>query len=311
MRKVEIYKYTRFFIFAVFALLSIFAVTAQQAHAMDPVAREVDPRCDPDIDEIQQNHSFLKKIEQQARTAQETPQNDTGQALTCFDQQMIQSAKAGNIFSDTMPASFPASPFNAIISVGLNLLGVDTGTNPGSRGSTLLDDFDSVITSVLGELLGEFTGALTGFVSDLLGTAIGGILGGLVGSFLGSLLGDWFGTTLGGQTFDCTAQLDIWSDPFGNLPGGSHPVVGTGPKIGINSGNYHLAWPSESDILSGIAGLPAEYVTKFTEPDNAITLGNVLTDLTVRLVPGGIAAYKVPPPALNLNSSLAAVIGAM
>lgn len=279
---------------------------------MNPVAREVDPRCDSDIDEIMQNHSFLKKIEQQARTAQSTPQNDSGHALTCFDQQLVQSAQAGQIFSDTVPASFPASPLDPLISIGLGLIGIDLGTNPGMRDSTLLADFNSVITDVLGTLLAEFTDALTGFISDFLGGAIGGILGGLAGSFLGSLLGDWFGTTLEGEPFNCTNSLDVWSDPFGNLAGaGGFPVVGTGPKIGLVSGSYHMAWPSESDIVNGVfGGFPAEYVTKFTEPGNATTLTNVLNDLTTRLVPGGIPAYKVPP-ALPLNTTLGAVIGAM
>jgi hypothetical protein len=331
MRKVDIYKYTRFFIFAVFTVLSVLAVTSQQAQAMDPVAREVDPRCDPDIDEIQQNHAFLKQIEHQARTSQNSPQNDTVHALACTDQQLIQSAKAGAIFSDTAPASFPTDPFDAVISIGLDmfsgalpgwagaLLETAAGPDQGYRGATLLEDFTSVIGDVLSELLGQFTNAITGFISDALGATIGGILGGIIGSFAGDLVANWFGGGggIGAESFNCTHSLDVWSDPSSTLPAGSHPVIGTGPKIGIDSGDYHLAWPSESDIVNGIfAGLPTQYVTKFSEPDNATTLNNVLTDLTTRLVPGGIGAYKCAPgqcglPALNLNSNLTAVIGAM
>lgn len=319
MKKIGMYRYTRFFIFAVFTVFAVFAVATHPAQALDP-------RCDPDIRDIQTEHAKFRQIVDQAVAQELTKQNDSVEAMTCLDQQLIQSAQAGQIFSDTMPASFPAG-FNGIISIGLNLLGVDTGTNPGFRGTTLLEDFQNVIVSsgVLGELMSMFSDAVTGVLSDLFGSMVGGLLGGLLTGWAGGLLSDWFGGAgLGGQVFDCDTMTDAWDNSTGGLAPPAYPVVRTGPKAGIG-GDYRRAYPSEMDILTGaIPGLPTPaacaatpkpslcgYVQKFYQTGpNAAILGNVLNDLTTRLVPGGIAAYKTAPP-LTLNTNLAAVIGAM
>lgn len=322
MRKVGMYKYkyTRFFIFAVFTVFAALAIATHPAQALDP-------RCDPDIRDIQTNHAQFRQIVDQAVAQELTKQNDSVEAMTCLDQQLIQSAQAGQIFSDTMPASFPAG-FNGIISIGLNLLGVDTGTNPGFRGTTLLEDFQNVIVSsgVLGELMSMFSDAVTGMLSDLFGGLVGGLLGGLLAGWAGGLLSNWFGGAgLGGQVYDCKTMMDGWDNSTGGLTDpNAYPVVRTGPKGGIG-GNYRRAYPSEMDILTGaIPGLPTPaacgvtprpplcaYVQKFYQTGpNAAILGNVLNDLTTRLVPGGIPAYKTAPP-LTLNTTLGAVLGAM
>lgn len=120
-------------------------------------------------------------------------------------------------------------------------------------------------------------------------------------------------------------MMDGWDNSTGGLTDpNAYPVVRTGPKGGIG-GDYRRAYPSEMDILTGaIPGLPTPaacgatprpplcaYVQKFYQTGpNAAILGNVLNDLTTRLVPGGIPAYKTAPP-LTLNTTLGAVIGAM
>lgn len=339
MRKIGIYKYTRFFIFAVFTVFAVFAVAAHPAQALDP-------RCDPDVRDIQVRHAKFRQIVDQAIAQELTKQNDPIEALTCLDQQLIQSAKAGEIFSDTMPASFPGGGFNDIISLGLGAFGgsmsgplagwmgaiLDTGTNPGFRGTTLLEDFNQVIiaSGVLGELLSMFTDAVTGILTDFLGATVGGLLGPILGAWATGALADFFGG--GGALdvpFDCDTMTDAWEDPTGALAGSppdpyAYPAIKTGPKLGID-GDYRRAYPSEMEILTGaIPGLPTpadctadphrplcDYVQKFyVTGSNATILGDVLLDLTNNLVPGGINAYKTAP-GLSLNATLGDVLSQM
>lgn len=276
------YKYTRFFVVAVLAALSVTAFVSYPAQALDP-------RCDPEVYDIQQTHADAKRVEAQAIAAELTPQNDTVHAMTCFDQQLAMSARAGEIFSDTTPASFtPVS----IIGIGLGAIGL-SGLDPGARDSSLLADFSSVISGVLSDLLADFTGAITGFISDAIGPALGGFLGGFLGGALAAIFGG-----LSGHTYDCENMTDTWQNN----------IIGQGVNVLTNS------IPSIDELLNFGApppgGWPAAYDTKFNLPANAAILNKAFNDKNVRMQPGGMAVYKTAP-ALGLNTNLAAVLGAM
>ncbi len=274
----------RSFVAVALVVLSTLAYTTHPAEARDP-------RCDEDIQKVQFRYADAKRVEAQAIAAELTKQNSTVQAMTCMDQQLAMSARAGEIFSDTAPAAFPG--LNPLIGIGLGAIGL-SGLDPGARDSSLIEDFGSVIGGVLGDLLDDFSAAVSGLLSDALGGAIGGFLGGFLGGALGAIFGGLSGHA---ATFSCPNMNDEWLNN----------IVGQGLGVVQN------AIPSVDELLSGVptAGAwPAEYASKFGLADppggigNATILNRALTDKTLYMLPGGMNVYKPAPAALNLNSTL-------
>ena len=278
----------RTFVVAALVVLSSVAYTTHPAEARDP-------RCDEDIQKVQYRYADAKRVEAQAIAAELTKQNSTVQAMTCMDQQLAMSARAGEIFSDTTPAAFPG--LNPLIGIGLGAIGL-SGLDPGARDSSLIEDFGNVIGGVLGDLLDDFSDAISGLLSDALGTAIGGFLGGFLGGALGAIFG---GLNAQAAAFNCPNMNDEWLNN----------VIGQSINVPLN------AIPSVDELLSGtpLAGAwPAEYANKFTLPDPPAGIGNqtilnrALTDKTVYMLPGGMNVYKPAPAVLNLNSTLTDVL---
>ncbi|TVQ81805.1 MAG: hypothetical protein EA357_11630 [Micavibrio sp.] len=312
-------KYMRFLFIAVFAALSFTAVAATTTPAQAQLER--DPRCDENIHRLQNNHGGLQRIRTDARSHEVTPQNDTTLALTCMDQQMVASARAGSIFSDTTPPGLPGGggfpTFDSIISIGLNALGSlvgvdlnvwqDGGPDDGFRGTTLLENFDHVITDTLEELLSNFLDsliewavtAMVGWMQDQITAFLGpGGWGDLINGLLGSFINDLFGFN-----FDCPSMGEIWTDY----------VIGQGPRI---TGDMTLGFPSELDIIQhvlggGIAGMPDMFDTKFLSPDNAAIIQDFADDL-MDLYPGSpvFPTFK-EAPVFDLKPDLDYVLSLM
>ena len=158
-------------------------------------------------------------------------------ALTCFDQRMMMSAKAGAIFSDTAPSSLPS--FNGDIALGLgSAIGGPFGD--GTTG-TLLQDLTRVVDPVLNNLLGNFVGSLTSSIGSTLTSGLSSFASSLLGGTslpgLGSVL-----SGIMGQQFDCSTIDDTWNNG----------VVGQGPDSG-----YSLV--TTENIING--NLPADWAT--------------------------------------------------
>ncbi len=310
-------KSMRFLFIAVFAALSFTAVAATATPAQAQLER--DPRCDENIHRLQNNHGNAQRIRADARSHEVTPQSDTTLALTCFDQQMVASARAGSIFSDTTPPGLPGGggfpTFDSIISIGLNLLastlGIDVwqdgGPDDGFRGTTLLENFDYVITDTLEELLSNFLDALiewaitamVGWMQDQITAWLGaGGWGDLINGLLSGFLNDLFGFN-----FDCPNMGEIWNDY----------VIGQGPRI---TGDMTLGFLSEWDMIQhvvggGIAGMPDMFDVKLTEPNNAAIIQDLYDDMQ-DLYPGSLAfpTFK-EAPAFPLQPNLDDVISQM
>ena len=167
------------------------------------VQAQTRPGCSPEFNQIQKNHAMAQLVKGDAITKEIIERPDSVSALSCMDQALAESAKAGNIFSDQPPTFLPA--FNPAIAIGL---GASIG-GPFGNGTTdlLANQIGGVVEPVLDNLLGGFTNALSAAFGGVLGSTFGGFLSGLVGGALGGLLG-----TVSASNFDCTVGQELWDD---------------------------------------------------------------------------------------------------
>ncbi len=263
-------------------------------------AQALDPRCDSDIWDIQNTYSQAMLIRDTALAAEMLPQNDSTLAMTCFDQAMVTSARAGRIFSDQVTPPTFASLTSIATGLGsvsgvMSMLG---GASAGSRGSTLMADLNDTISDVLGGLLDDFMGAITGAISS----AIGSLLSTTFGAFLGSLFTfavNIFLTLMDSFTFNCDNMANTWRN---SIIGQS---VASATAFIDNDVLFDYA-----EFGTAITGITSNFQDKLDNFGNDVILDKAWDDLNNRLVPGGITVYKTPP-AIGVNSTLATVLGAM
>lgn len=146
--------------------------------------------CDPEFQQIQKNHAEAQVAADQAMAKEIIEQPDSVLALSCFDQAMAASAKAGSIFSDEQPTFTPS--WNALISTGLGMA-LDGPFGPGTT-KTLASQIGPVVQPSVDDLLSNFTGSLSAAMGDVLSSQYMNLVGPLLnvsglGGFLNNLLG--------------------------------------------------------------------------------------------------------------------------
>ena len=242
--------------------------------------------CPTEMGNIQENYGAAVRAERDATTKGGTPRPDPVEALTCFDQAMIASSKAGAIFSDK-PATF-LPDFGGIIASGL---GAAMG-GPFGDGttSTLGQQIGSVVEPSLSNIMSSFTDALSAAMGSVLSSAFGDTISSIIGSFPGldGILGG-----LLGQTMDCTVMPDL-RDGY---------IIGQGinPDIGSISVSEIINNPgavsSMGDVFQTVIGA------------NSDVFNAVATDIENLNTPGYFP-FTPTLPSLPPNASVQDVIDA-
>lgn len=126
-------------------------------------------------------------------------------ALTCGDQSLMASSKAGAKFSDTAPAA--SQPFNPAVSIGLGSF-LNGPFGPGTS-QTLMSHVSNVVDPMLGNLLSNGFQGLTSAIGSTLSSVFGGIVSNLTSGVpgLGSVI-----SGLMGQNFDCDIMQQTWNN---------------------------------------------------------------------------------------------------
>lgn len=198
----------RYFLLTIFSFLLIATAGAPQAMALqlpNNTSADTMPGCAPEFWDIQQNGARGLVAEQMIPAWEIINPPSSVNALGCFDQSMVASAKAGAIFSDTMPSSTPT--FNPAVSIGLGSF--LNGPYGAGTTSTLLSNLQSVVDPVLNNLLSNMLGGLTSAIGSTLTSTFSGLVGGLTAGIPG-LSGIM--SSLMGQNMDCNVMQDTWDN---------------------------------------------------------------------------------------------------
>ncbi|GEM_PF-1803344 len=126
-------------------------------------------------------------------------------ALTCGDQALMSSSKAGAIFSDTGPTS--SNPFNPAVSIGLGTF-LNGPYGPGTT-TTLMSQVASVVDPMLNNLLSNLVGGLTATIGATLTSTFSNLVGGLTSGIpgLSSVI-----SGLMGQNMNCDTMQQTWDN---------------------------------------------------------------------------------------------------
>lgn len=197
--------------------------------------------CPDEFGEIQRNHAEAQAVKDVAMANEIIERPDSVLALSCFDQAMAASAKAGHIFSDRQSSFIPGDGWGlpGITPPGGGGGGTPPGggggggggTPPGGggggggggppggggpisiywdfpsfdSGSTLADQIRTVVQPATTDLLSIFGDALSSSIGGILTSAYNDI----IGPFLSiPILGDFLSGLLG-ISMDCTTGADV------------------------------------------------------------------------------------------------------
>lgn len=288
--------------------------TAQTAHS------NCDPKCPNAVCEKIQNHSNAMRSRDEGTTRNTVVQNDSAHQLSCFDQGMIETSQAGQIFSDPHWAS-PISPLKpGGPTLYLPIYGATgsfaqyawdaTVMGPAGPGSTdtLAVDLETVIQGTLEDMLSNFTQSLTGLVWGLLGSTVSGLLS-MIQAFFVVPTGwpfpqiiDWAITNILGISFDCTVMQELWDDI----------IIGQG----VNVGNVFSSFDELFQLKGALPGAGPLMSTLFgagpgdMEWDQLEAAWQDLQDLNNPGNPTDILWFKTPP-VLPAGSTVNFIIGNM
>lgn len=256
--------------------------------------------CDPAFFDAQKNHSETLRARDAMGTAQRIKKPDSTQALSCLDQGMGMSAKAGDIFSDVIPDPGDLPTFDAAIATGLGTIYHTPDTSPDLAGSrteqakalgdadVLLRDIDSTVGDILDEFLSDFTGSLGQGIGGMLSSELSNIVDDLLGSFGGF---GGFLAGLMGVSYDCDRPSEVWDLLVGN-------GLDTESPIG-----------TLDEMLAGGMSGGTDFQTLFDIFDTGIFDQARNIDTSV-LIPGGMPSWQTPP-IMPANPTLDDIIGAM
>lgn len=155
------------------------------------------------------NYSEGMVLRRVAYTEELLGRSDSTLALSCFDQSLRESAKAGEIFSDVASTFIASGPLD-----GLGIFQIGVGFFPGI-GNITLDNMGGtlgyIVAPNLSAFVENFVGSLGFEIASLIGGTMSDLLGSLgLGDLLGGLLGDLFGGLFGGADFQCDSMGSIW-----------------------------------------------------------------------------------------------------
>jgi hypothetical protein len=170
------------------------------------------PGCSLEALDVQRTLNMVGVVETVAAASESIDMPSSVNALTCYDQSVLMSAKAGEIFSDKVASNLPG--FNGSIALGLgSTIGGPFGD--GTTG-TLLQDLGRVVDPVLDEMLGNFVGSLTSAIGSTLSSGFSQVAGSLLSGVPG--LGDVL-SGLMGQQYDCSMMQDVLDNQvYGQAP---------------------------------------------------------------------------------------------
>lgn len=254
----------------------VFFATTSDAFALQP-------GCAPEYSDIQENYAEAQVARTDAIMKEVIERPDSVNALSCFDQAMAASAKAGAIFSDTEPTFLPS--FSSLIATGL---GAAIG-GPFGDGTTatLGSQIQSVVEPTLSNLLSGFTDALSAAFGSVLTSAFNTIMGPILSiPVLGGLLGSLLGITM-----DCTVSQDLW-DQF---------VVGQG--INTDVGNFSIEEFITNPGILGATGTVFQNVINA----NATRFNDVATDINNLNTPG-FFGFNPTIPTIPPNATVNQII---
>jgi len=237
--------------------------TANFAHAQS------NPGCPPEAEQAAENHAEAKRIEGNAHTKQNTPQNDNAPGMTCFDHAIGLTARLGGIFSDVTPTNVPA----AVESV----FGTSSFPDFGA-GTKLIKGLDAVVTPTVQEHAINFTDSL----SQALGATVMGYVNAFVNDTIQPILDSIAGplATLNGYVADLNSYYSILNTAM-TLLGVSTPAVIQAAVTAINS-----AWQTINNFISSA-------VSAITNAINSIVqsvmdqINSALTSLVSAATPEG------------------------
>jgi len=208
------------------------------------------PGCSLDALDVQKKLNMVGVVETVASASESIDMPSSVNALTCYDQGILMSAKAGNIFSDKQQTNLPG--FNGAIAIGLgSTIGGPFGD--GTTG-TLLQDLGRTVDPVLNEMLGNFIGSLTSAIGTTLSSGLSQIAGPLLSGVPG--LGDVM-SGLMGQQYDCTVMQDVLDNQvYGQGPGTDFTKISLTDLI---SRNLPSSWGTDAmaKIISNAGVLDA------------------------------------------------------
>ncbi len=266
---------SRFILAACFVFIG--AVSSAQA--------QMPEGCSPDFRGVQENIARAAVIVDDAEQKQIIKQPDSVLLLSCFDQAMMESAKAGNIFSDTVPSGTMPS-WASLAGIGLGILGIDGGFGRGTT-STLVEQVGSVVDPIfndfVGNILGSFLTAGLSAITNFITTSLGGFLGSIPGlsGLLASILG---------QSMNCDLANDTWQNQ----------IIGQGITADIPPRGFR-------DILQNPGAAIWGQAARDTLAANAGDLTNALNDLNDLQVPLSFD-FNEPVPIFAPNALPADVI---
>lgn len=276
------HKYIPVFRTIVFAA-AVLLVSFTPAHALQP-------GCDPDYKEIQDNHAAANTIKDTAFAKEIIERPDSVKALTCFDEAMAASAKAGSIFSDKAPASLPT--WDSLISTGLGYaIGGEFGDGTTK---TLASQMEDVVHPVLDDIMGAFSGSLTDMMGGLLSSAYDSIVGPILSAAassipgLNSLLGNLLGLNM-----NCTVGNEILMD---------HVL-----RQGINKDINYVTY---QDLIDGAVSWGSNAAVQLSNPGNVGILNDAQNDL-LNLNTPGFFSFNPVTPILPPNATVSSVISSM
>lgn len=213
------------------------------------------PGCDWNMWDRMMSYSEARLLRDVAYMEEYLGRSDSTMAVTCFDRALMESAKAGEIFSDIASFYFPAGPQN-----GLGIFNMGRGFLPGV-GEFELDNMGKtlgyLVAPNLAGFLENFVDSLGALLSDIVGGTLGSLfdlLGGLFGGLFDTLFGGLFDGLFGSTEFECDSMAKLWKEistdgnnpqaPFftmddyfaGNIPNAGDAFMGnlnnyTGPAV--------------------------------------------------------------------------------
>lgn len=179
------------------------------------------PGCDKDMWNRIITYTDAMTLRDVAYTEELLGRSDSTMELSCFDRAIMESAKAGDIFSDIANLYFPAGPQN-----GLGIFTMGKGELPGV-GEFDLDNMGKtlgyLVAPNLAGFLENFINSLGAKLSDIIGGTLGGLfdlLGGIGGQLFDTLFGGLFDGLFGSTEFECDSMKNLWEEIItdGNNP---------------------------------------------------------------------------------------------
>jgi hypothetical protein len=248
-------------------------------------AQALQPGCDPDYKQIQDNHAAANTIKDTAFAKEIIKRPDSVMALSCFDQAMAASAKAGSIFSDQPPTSLPT--WDSIISTGL---GAAIG-GPFGDGTTttLVEQVNGVVDPVLDDLLSSFGDAVSAVMGSVLSISYSAIIAPLLSiPVLGPLL-----SMLLGMNMNCTVGNDLLMNY----------VIRQGIDNGVNYVTYE-------DLVNGVVSWGSKAGIQLSNPGNVTVLNDAKNDL-LNLNTPGFFPFNPVTPIIPPNATVSSIVSSM